>query len=118
MTAPTTLVWRLAGEPEPAKPLEGVPGWCAVSGEWCERTADVERTLGSNFTDRRVFTRPDSTRVGPGALWALTGRGMQTLRLWTIVAGADRHRRRHHQLAGHQGDQWKLAHLLQGLGVA
>jgi hypothetical protein len=89
MTAPTSLVWDLAGRPGPAKPLEDVPGWCAISGEWCERTADVTKSLGSNFTDRRCFARDDSTRVGPGALWALTGRGLQTLRMWTIIAGAD-----------------------------
>lgn len=90
MTAAVELVWDLAGRPDPfgakADLLKPVPAVCAVTGRQEERTADVNRALGENFTDRSMFRAPHSDRVGPAALWACSGKGTSTLRLWSVVA--------------------------------
>ena len=89
MTAATTLVWEKAGRPKPfgskADLLKPIPGVCAVTGEHLEVTADINRALGDNFTDRSMFAAPHSDRVGEATLWACSGKGMNTLRLWSIV---------------------------------
>lgn len=89
MTAPTTLVWELAGRPDPvpniAALLEDVPGVCALSGEYEPRTAPLAKALGANFTDQSLY-RARSDRVGPGALWCCSGKPPATLRMWSVVA--------------------------------
>lgn len=89
MTAATTLVWETAGRPAPfgekAKLLRPVPGVCAVTGERLDVTADVNVALGDNFTDRSMFAAPHSGRVGAATVWACSGKGRLTLRLWSIV---------------------------------
>lgn len=84
------LVHTLAGSPEPygavAAHIKDEPGFCRVTGEWCERTAPADKALGANFTDQTMYSRPDSTRVGVPAIWACSGKGNQTIRLWSVVA--------------------------------
>lgn len=93
MTAPTTLIWRLAGRPEPggakAKLFRDEPGICAVSGDQCGRTAPVAKVLGDNFTDRSLFRAPTSDRVGEAAFWVCSGKGTSSLRMWSIIAAPD-----------------------------
>lgn len=89
MTAATTLVWDTAGRPSPfgakADMLNPIPGVCAVTGESLPVTADINRAMGDNFTDRSMFTAPHSDRVGESTLWACSGKGTSTLRLWSII---------------------------------
>lgn len=89
MTA-TRLVHQLAGAPEPtgaaAKLLKPQAGNCAVCGEHEEITADVNRALGANFTDRSLFRGPRTNRVCKSCLWCCSGRPPATLRMWSIIA--------------------------------
>lgn len=89
MTAITTMLWELAGRPEVAgakgKLLQPIPAVCCVSGEESAVTADADRALGASFTDRRMF-HAGTDRVGQAALWVCSGKGNQTLRLWSIIA--------------------------------
>lgn len=95
MTAATTLVWEAAGRPKPfgtkADLLKHIPGVCAVTGERLDVTADINRALGDNFTDRSMFAAPHSDRVGEATLWACSGKGTSTLRLWSIIAAPGVH---------------------------
>lgn len=89
MTAPTRLVWTLAGQPDCiptiAALLSESAATCAVCGEMSDRTADVNRALGANFTDRSMF-RGVGDRVCPACLWCCSGKPPATLRMWTIIA--------------------------------
>lgn len=89
MSAPTTLVWDLAGRPDPvpnvAALLADVPDVCALSGDHEARTAPLAKALGANFTDQSLY-RAHSDRVGAGALWCCSGKPPATLRMWSIVA--------------------------------
>lgn len=93
MTAPTTMLWELAGRPDvdgaKGRMLKEHRGICCVSGEHAEVTADATKALGTSFTDRGMFRAPDSTRVGGPALWACSGKGTRTLRLWSIIAAPE-----------------------------
>lgn len=88
MTAAQTLIWQTAGCPPvdgaKGKLLEDQPGWCDITGEWCERTADAKRALGSNFTDQSLWRR-HTGRVGQAALWCTSGKGTQSPRLWSWI---------------------------------
>lgn len=89
MTAPTVLVHTLAGAPDPVESaaalLTDTPGVCTVCARHVSRTADANRALGANFTDRTMFRAPTS-RVCAACLWCCSGRPPATLRLWSIVA--------------------------------
>lgn len=88
----TRLVHALAGRPEPtgtaAQLLTEHPADCCVCGQHETRTAPAGAALGANFTDRRMFTRPGSTRVCTGCLWCCSGKPPLTLRMWTVIAAA------------------------------
>lgn len=90
MTAPTRLVWELAGSPAPvesmAKLLTDTPAVCAVCGERSPRTATAGRALGTNFTDRSMFHDTRSDRVCPACLWCTSGKPPATLRMWSLIA--------------------------------
>lgn len=92
MTAPTRLVWDLAGRPAciptVAALLRDHSGMCVVCGESSDRTADVNRALGANFTDRSMF-RGVGNRVCSACLWCCSGKPPATLRMWTIIAAPD-----------------------------
>ncbi|WP_166345053.1 hypothetical protein [Phytoactinopolyspora limicola] len=90
MTTPTRMVWDLAGRPEPvanvAALITDTAGTCCVCGLPSDHTADTNRALGANFTDRAMFRDPRSSRVCPACLWCCSGKPPATLRMWTIVA--------------------------------
>lgn len=91
MTAATHAIWHAAGSPQPAQSvaalLTDTPSTCAMCGDHADHTADVHRALGSNFSDRSCFHRPDSTRVCQACLWCTSGRPPATLRMWTVIQG-------------------------------
>ena len=92
MTAPTRLVWETAGRPElipkAAQLMRDHLGVCAVCNMPAEQTADVDKALGKNFTDRSLF-HGHGSRVCHACLWACSGKGKETLRAWTIVCAPD-----------------------------
>jgi hypothetical protein len=93
MRAATQLVWALAGSPDPAVPtvaalLTDREGVCAVCGETEQRTADAGKALG-NFADLGHLARSDTPRVCAACLWCCSGKPPATLRMWSVVAGAD-----------------------------
>lgn len=89
MTAATVLLHDLAGRPEPiasmAALLKPEPGECAVCARDVDRTADVNRALGANFTDRGLFRSP-SSRVCAACLSICSGKPPATWRMWSVVA--------------------------------
>ncbi|MDU1580841.1 hypothetical protein [uncultured Cutibacterium sp.] len=90
MTDATRLVHRLAGSPDiaaqsTAKRLENVAGVCAICGREEAVTADFDRALGKNFTDRSLL-QAGTSRVCTACLWCCSGKPPLTLRMWTVVA--------------------------------
>ena len=89
MKAPR-LIHQLAGEP----PVEGAVAKlftdtlaiCCMCGREAAYTASADKALGANFTDRTMFSSPDSAHV----CWACTaicsGKPPRTFRQWTVVA--------------------------------
>lgn len=89
MTDAVEIAWIAAGCPTTEGPRAGLltqtPGACAVSGYEHTFTAPAVKALGGNL-ERSALSAPDSDKVGPAALWAMSGRGKSSLRLWSIVA--------------------------------
>ena len=89
MTAAPVLLHHLAGEPDPiesmARLLQDEPGVCAVCTRQVGRTADADRALGANFTDRSIFRAP-SSRVCVACLSICSGKPPATWRMWSVVA--------------------------------
>jgi hypothetical protein len=89
MTASTSLIHHLAGEPDPvasmAKLLTDTPGVCTICARRVPRTADAGKALGTNFTDRSMY-RATTSLVCPACLWCCSGKPPATLRMWTVVA--------------------------------
>ena len=90
MTDACRLVWGCAGSPEitlanVAKLVTDTPGQCAVCGFEAERTADINRALGANFSDRSHLA-VHTSRVCPACLWCCSGKPPATLRMWSIIA--------------------------------
>jgi hypothetical protein len=90
MKTAARIVHALAGEP----PVEGAasnafadtPAVCAMCGEVEERTAPADKVLGANFTDRTLFTHPESDRVCWACTATCSGKPPKTFRMWTVVA--------------------------------
>lgn len=91
VTAPV-MVWHLAGRPRRASlTAEPVPGVCAMCGQHAEDTVHVKRTIaGKSFTDQYLLRRPDSVRTCYACAWVCTGKGMDQVRMWTVLARTDR----------------------------
>lgn len=89
MTAPV-MVWELAGRPHRASiGVTETPGVCAMCARWQERTAPAKQWLeGKSFTDP-AHLRARSDRVCEACAWAVTGRGMDQVRMWSILARTD-----------------------------
>ena len=90
MTDACRLVWGCAGSPEitlanVAKLVTDTPGQCAVCGSEAERTADINRALGANFSDRSHLA-VHTSRVCPACLWCCSGKPPTSLRMWSIIA--------------------------------
>lgn len=90
MNSPTRLVWSLAGRPNPIPTIDKLatdtPDSCCVCGEHATRTADANKALGANFTDRSMYRDHRSSRVCIGCLWCCSGKPPATLRMWSVVA--------------------------------
>lgn len=84
------MIWGLLGSPQPegsgAKLLEQHEAICKVCGTMQPRTADAGKALGANFTDRSLYADPASDRVCDCCLWACSGRGVRTIRMWSVAA--------------------------------
>lgn len=90
MSEATRLVYDLAGCPpvtaaSTAKHLQDHPGVCAICGHDEPITADFDKALGKNFSDRSLL-EGGTSRVCPACLWCCSGKPPATLRMWTIVA--------------------------------
>ena len=86
----TRLVWDAAGQPSPAaasvaKLIVDHPAQCGMCGEYSDRTANTDRALGANFSDRSLFRYPGG-RTCPACLWCCSGKPPATLRMWSIIA--------------------------------
>lgn len=86
----TRLIHDLAGRPNVeggvAKLLTDRPSVCCVCGREEQMTAPADRALGANFTDRRMFTRPDSDRACAACVAVCSGKPPRTWRMWSVVA--------------------------------
>lgn len=86
----TRLVHQLAGRPEAEGAVQRIlvdeEAVCAVCGNVEARTAQVDRALGANFTDRSMFARPDSDRVCAACVAVCSGKPPRTFRMWSVVA--------------------------------
>ncbi|AKV55523.1 hypothetical protein BACT_1087 [Bifidobacterium actinocoloniiforme DSM 22766] len=84
------MIWGLLGSPQPegaaAKLLSESESVCKVCGTRQAVTADASKALGSNFTDRSLYASPESGRVCDCCLWACSGRGVRTIRMWSVAA--------------------------------
>lgn len=93
MTYPNAavMVWELAGRPHRATlGVTATAGVCAMCARHVEESAPARKWLeGKSFTDP-AHLRARSDRVCEGCAWAVTGRGMDQVRMWTIVARTDR----------------------------
>jgi hypothetical protein len=88
VTAAGRFLWPLAGRPSHGRKQHDAPdsAACLVCGEPTGPTATTAKeALGINF-DLNQAARRDSTWVCEGCAWALAGRGLRTLRLWTVAA--------------------------------
>lgn len=89
-TAPV-MVWELAGRPH--RPTLGVTetaGVCAMCARTVSASAPARKWLeGKSFTDP-AHLRARSDRVCEACAWACTGKGMDQIRMWTLVARTDR----------------------------
>lgn len=85
------MVWELAGRPHRATlGITNTPGVCAMCARHQEHTAPAKKWL-----ENKSFTNPDhlrthSDRVCEPCAWACTGRGMDQVRMWSIVARTDK----------------------------
>ncbi|MGO5294635.1 hypothetical protein ACTQ0H_08430 [Collinsella sp. LCP21S3_A3] len=89
MTAPTRLVWELAGQPSPVASMAALLGdveTCRMCGGNDLPAAPVGKALGNDWTDHSCWRRPDSTNVCAACLWACSGKPPVTLRMWSIIA--------------------------------
>ncbi|WP_017602216.1 hypothetical protein [Nocardiopsis lucentensis] len=89
-TAPV-MIWHLAGQPHrPTLAVTDTPGVCAMCARQCERTAPAKKWLeGKSFTDPKHL-RATSDRVCEACAWCCTGKGMDQIRMWTLLAREDK----------------------------
>lgn len=87
----SVMVWELAGRPRRATlGVTATPGVCAMCAREVAETAAAKKWLeGKSFTDP-AHLRARSDRVCEACAWACTGKGMDQVRMWTILARADR----------------------------
>lgn len=85
------MVWDLAGRPHRATlGVTDTAGMCAMCGRYAPRTAPAKKWLeGKSFTDPSHL-RAKSDRVCEACAWCVTGKGMDQIRMWTILARTDR----------------------------
>src|SRR5690606_35568556 len=85
------MAWARAGRPHRATlGVTAAAGVRAMCARHVEESAPARKWLeGKSFTDP-AHLRARSDRVCEGCAWAVTGRGMDQVRMWTIVARTDR----------------------------
>lgn len=85
------MVWELAGRPHrPTLGVTATGGVCAMCGRRVEESAPAKKWLeGKSFTDPSHL-RARSDRVCEACAWAVTGKGMDQIRMWTVLARTDR----------------------------
>lgn len=91
MSGATRFLWELAGRPgfataTTAAHLADAEAACAICGTVDPRTANADRALGANFSDRGHLTNNGSDRICTACLWCCSGKPPATLRMWSIVA--------------------------------
>lgn len=86
------MVWELCGRPRRASlKSEQVGAVCAMCGQHVAESVHTKHSIGGkSFTDQYLLSRPDSDRTCYGCAWVCTGKGMDQVRMWTIVARTDR----------------------------
>lgn len=86
------MVWELAGRPRRASlPAEPIPATCAMCGRHVTESVHVKHTIANkSFTDQYLLARPDSDRTCYACAWCCTGKGMDQIRMWTVVTRIDR----------------------------
>lgn len=87
---PAQILYRLAGNPDPRKPVVDCASVCAMCADPIASGAKYSKVFSSSFTDQDLLASPQSTHVCVACTWACTGRPPDTLRLWTWVYRADR----------------------------
>ncbi|MGI5273133.1 hypothetical protein ACQEUU_37715 [Nonomuraea sp. CA-218870] len=89
-TAPV-MVWELAGRPRRATlGVTATPGVCAMCARDVEESAPAKKWLeGKSFVDPGHL-RARSARVCEACAWSCTGKGMDQVRMWTILTRTDR----------------------------
>lgn len=92
MSAAARFLWRLAGQPSCGRKTVAVPDGAVClccGGDFVEgQAAAAKDALGINY-DFTQARRPDSALVCVPCAWSLAGRGLATLRLWTVAAAED-----------------------------
>lgn len=85
------MVWELAGRPRRASlPAEPVAAVCAMCGRTVDESVHVKHSIGGkSFTDQYLLAVKGSDRTCYGCAWVCTGKGMDQIRMWTIVARTD-----------------------------
>ena len=84
------MVWDLAGRPRrDGLGVTDTPGTCAMCGLHHEQTAPAKKWIEKkSFTDP-AHLRARSDRICEACAWAVTGKGMDQIRMWTILARTD-----------------------------
>lgn len=90
-TAPV-MIWELAGRPRRASlEAEQITAVCAMCGRHVTESLHVKQSIGGkSFTDQYLLAAKGSDRTCYGCAWVCTGKGMDQIRMWTIVARTDR----------------------------
>lgn len=86
------MIWELAGRPRRASlKAERVEAVCAMCGRQVPESLHVKQSIGGkSFTDQYLLAVRGSDRTCYGCAWVCTGKGMDQIRMWTIVARTDR----------------------------
>lgn len=91
MTAAARFLWPLAGQPGHGRRVVDAPtgAVCLCCGQLTGPAAATAREACGINLDYSRAARRDSGLVCEGCAWALAGRGLATLRLWTVAASAE-----------------------------
>lgn len=86
------LVWEAAGRPQrPTLRTKPVDAVCAMCGRQVAEAVPAKQTVaGKSFTDQYLLRRPDSEWTCYACSWVCTGKGMDQVRMWSVVARTDR----------------------------
>src|SRR5690554_8213471 len=85
------MVWELAGRPRrETLGVTATPGVCAMCARHVEESAPAKKWLEGMSLTYPAHLRARSDRVCEGCAWAVTSKGMDQVRIRTIVARTDR----------------------------